>query len=380
MQTILFSFFCISIVMKLNTLLLFSFTLLIINSCSLYEPPADKMNLIHFDCQTSEVTIGVAAEFIDSIADVGVLMGSAVSVAGTKPEQFERYERLLKVVNPEELESMCFHENPVVRAYAFQGMLETAHQKAFGVFRQLLQDTTSVRTMYGCTMDERQIKVQVLDLFYGIPAFKAHYQPRIAEKVFADSVLLSLAKSGQLTSYYHLASVYPVKKHYEPLKTIISDGYSEEPMVGLANFQKKSDLPLFLEAFDRRKFYDRGSLDLDIALQIVFRFPHPDFIPKLRSVQDYFLQQENSISEVESMNFYLAVLRYSPSTISSFIENLNASPDGYSKSALLDGLWLAAQLNNNPEKRKFIPAIERNEWLNYILSHHQKLVVVSDLQ
>ncbi|WP_157472147.1 hypothetical protein [Neolewinella persica] len=291
---------------------------------------------------------------IDYIGQADAFMGNAVGIAGTKPDVYKSYEQVLKLASPDQLFELINDDRAAVRIYGFQGMVETNHPETFLAFKVLLPDTTTLATMGGCIMSSEHVNLLATNLLISEYSKREFYQLKGRDRIVFDSLILF---SGHLPLgrwTQPLESVVPIDQHYKAIKKLAHDSTSITARRGLANFEREADLDFLRSTFSMNESYD-----IDHAMEIISRFPHPSFLPFLEDVQVKILEPENSLYDVT--NFYLAVFHYPAEDIKPFLEVLNGYPEGVIKKEHQQSAWIAAQLNGDPTKQHLVKAITLDE-------------------
>jgi hypothetical protein len=89
-------------------------------------------------------------ELVREIADENIVMGGAVGVAGTEPDQWIRFEALSEKANEQEIIALTDHTNNTVKCYAFMALIDRKSNAFFPVLLKKLSDTGTTHTMFGC--------------------------------------------------------------------------------------------------------------------------------------------------------------------------------------------------------------------------------------
>lgn len=282
---------------------------------------------------------------IDGIGKSNYYMSAAVGITGSKPDEYKHYETIVDLATPQQLQKLILDDHPSVRIYGFQAMVETNHPKTFEAFKLICKDTTALGTMVGCFMSGDQLNSLAVNILENPYKKKHQFKLKGNEKIAFDSLLLFLDELPPQPWSHALSEIFPVEKHYCIVKEFAEEVPGYSATLSLANFQKEEDINLLREGFsfnDPSKY--RQTMD------IIFRFPHSSFLTYLKSVQEYLLGKH--AENYEFTEFYLAVFRYSPSEIQPFLMALKENSDSKTVSRHLQNAWIAAQLNNNPAKRK----------------------------
>ena len=89
----------------------------------------------------------------------------AVGYGATRSNAYELYSRLIEVAGDDELRALLAHESPVVRLYAFQGLIERGLDAA-PLIAALSETESFVDAQFGC-MGERmrvgELAKQIVD-------------------------------------------------------------------------------------------------------------------------------------------------------------------------------------------------------------------------
>jgi hypothetical protein len=101
--------------------------------------------------QTYPVTLRPQIKkIVEAIAEENVLKSKGVGIAGTRTEQWERFEKLQNEATAEELVELTDHPNAVVKCYAFQALVTRKQADVFSVLVEHLTDMATVNTFQGC--------------------------------------------------------------------------------------------------------------------------------------------------------------------------------------------------------------------------------------
>jgi len=348
--------------------------LALFNSCQEEQGKSEDIAIPTFTKNTSELVSGEAAEWVDCIAYGNVVMGSAVGVVGEKPDEYKYYEQLVRSASQEDLLKLTEHENVAVRTYAFSGMVASSHPKTFSTFKKLWQDTTQVSNMFGCSFGFGPANHLVYDELQAGSTVKTGYQLLQAEQKTLDSLLLFSDWNHSSPSPGDLSNLHPFPEHYEKVKSIATEFKDERAIIALAGWQKKRDIPLIKEMLKGTgisTYYGR-------SLYAVCRFPDEAFLPDLIRIQNSFLENPGRDGLRE---LYLAIFHYSPKTIGEFIDRIHTkipTEQEWKTTRHKSAIWLATQLNKNPQKKVFAPQYELDEWDEYILDYYKNLRILED--
>lgn len=233
---------------------------------------------------------------IKKIVQNGKLMGSAVGYAGTKPKQYEHYEKLLSKASDKDLETLTKHNSPVVRCYAFWGLRKRKVPNLFEIGLNHLNDTAVVSTLSGCIGGFDLVGDVILsELLYSL-----HKEKQKDKIEYLDSVLLYGDYSIGLVNSA-IAGVKSTDLHrYERIHELAKKG-NETAIITLAKFQKESDIPLIKRLNKNSPHY------FMVAVQ---KFPHQGFKPYLENYSKKILKEKRGHSSAAWRQFYLATAIY----------------------------------------------------------------------
>jgi hypothetical protein len=156
-------------------------------------------------------------------------------------DEYTTFDKLLKIATLAELEMLTNYPKANVRAYAFWGIRRTTRGSLFLLVKKHLQDTTIVRTQFGCTSSE--IKVGDFFIQFSLDSEDTNEIFSDQEMYELDSLLLynktslfygqyAIAHSGGLRFYTKI-------KEYALAKNPIA-------LVSLAKFKQEIDIPIIL--------------------------------------------------------------------------------------------------------------------------------------
>ena len=75
-----------------------------------------------------------------------------IGIGGAYPEQYARFERLTELLTEKQMLELTRHENPVVRVYAFKGLLNEKSEFVNEAIKILEKDTTKFSHGAGCML------------------------------------------------------------------------------------------------------------------------------------------------------------------------------------------------------------------------------------
>ena len=87
---------------------------------------------------------------IEGLIKADIVEERHIGIAGMYSKQFARYERLTELTNEKELLELTKHQSPIIRIYAFKGLLEKDSKLAEKAKNHLEIDSTEFRHAAGC--------------------------------------------------------------------------------------------------------------------------------------------------------------------------------------------------------------------------------------
>ena len=158
-----------------------------------------------------------------------------VGLTGDSSLQWARYETLLAKSSETELLHLCDNESPVVRSYAFQGLVEKKSSKIFDVLTKHIHDTSEFDRTMGCMVDPCYVSDFYLEQVGYFPYdSSSSYRITTQQREFLDSLMLygdeiMVRKSNynQLKFWsrqYMLEHLTHKDSYYNRLREIVSAG------------------------------------------------------------------------------------------------------------------------------------------------------------
>ena len=166
--------------------------------------------------------------------------------------QWERYEMLLSKGSKLELLRLCENKSPVVRSYAFQGLIEKKSSEIFDVLQKHIHDTGAFDRAMGCMVDPCYVSDFYLERVGYFPYDSSWYKITAQQREFLDSLMLfesevtlRMTNYNQImlrSRYFMLEHLSPKESYYNRLKEIVSAGVIEA-LPALAKFKTKTTFP-----------------------------------------------------------------------------------------------------------------------------------------
>ena len=93
-------------------------------------------------------------ELVAAIANANIIDSASVGYSGEQTVQYGRFELLYKSATLSECLALTYHENAVVRGYAFWGLAKKHYKDIEAVFDRFSDDKTIVLVFQGCLGDQ----------------------------------------------------------------------------------------------------------------------------------------------------------------------------------------------------------------------------------
>jgi hypothetical protein len=237
---------------------------------------------------------------VTDIAKDNVLMGSAVGIAGSRPEQWDRYVALRSMATDAELLALTSDTNTVVRCYAFQALVERNTIDLFPVALRHLSDTAAVHTLYGCLGGSQKVGDFMLGKISPRRSQDGNYVMSRSQWTIIDSLLLYENDNRLEARERLLITMKPLKEYYIPVRRLVTEEYNKTAIVALSKYRKQQDIFLIKELLN-----DANSQELGFGA--VTNFPDRSFYPFLeKALKDKI---ENSRDD-GLQELYYAIVQY----------------------------------------------------------------------
>ena len=128
-----------------------------------------------------------------------------IGFAGTKSEQYQKFQKLKSKASDEELRNLITHENPILKTCAYKSLIERKLIQPSEAFEDALQNNQSFTEMSGCTIMGTDICTQI---YFEIVNFYPESKREIKQM---DSLILFKMDENHFLQYMALKD----KKHEE---------------------------------------------------------------------------------------------------------------------------------------------------------------------
>lgn len=243
-------------------------------------------------------------KLVKKIAKKNELMGSSVYYGGTRPQQYDNFEKLKKTASQNELLELTNHPNGVVRCYAFWALTYDKSINLFPILLKHIYDYEVVHTQFGCLGSKEMVgdfliriaTPRVIDL-ESKKLDSIQFLKLDSVLIFSNSKLY--AKSRAINRAETSEFLYP------RLRKLVVENNDQSALVALAKYNKPEDIALILKIGKKSKSNEVGYFNIYRAIQ---EFPHPDFIPLLENNLNKTLDNTHYSSEWKEL--YKAIATY----------------------------------------------------------------------
>jgi len=221
---------------------------------------------------------------VNGIGKDNIVKSSGVGIAGTRTEQWNRYDSLSQNATTVELIALTDHKNGVVRCYAFQALLKRPDADYYAILLHHLNDTASVETFQGCIGSSSMVGDYFLDvvspsmwimgtdttIYNSEGEFTLSHQQQIE----IDSILIFDKEIFLASKYELLHTLQPNEKYYGRVREIAIEENSPVATLALSRFKKPADIGIIELLFKKEKteYY---------AAYCAREFPDDSFYPLL---------------------------------------------------------------------------------------------------
>lgn len=256
------------------------------------------------------------------------------------------------------------HHNAAIRAYAFEVLVKRGDPRYHNILYNSLNDTASFEILTSdtkCTDNVANYNVSLLTDIFGFSS--------IEDSLTLDSTLLHTPNMGHISHLKHIVDHPPIEEqYYNRLYEIYSTEGVSYILPKLCLYRReelKNEVIKCLLEKDENTNSDICNGDvfkekINIGLEAVAVWPHPDFIPTLIKIRDSgTLNKDNSNHKVRT--FYLALMAYddeqSYHIIEKTLKTSAENQDYYTYHEISFGA--AYKMNPKPRYKHFILSEEK---------------------
>jgi hypothetical protein len=251
---------------------------------------------------------------VKEMADYKMFEYKFVGLTADSSLQWARYETLLAKSSESELIHLCDNESPVVRSYAFQGLVEKKSSKIFDVLIKHIHDTSEFDRTTGCMVGPSYVTEFYLEQVGYFPYDStSKYKISTQQRNYLDSLMLYGDEIKlRMTNYnkirfssrdYMLEHLMNKETYYNRLKEIVLAGVIEA-LPALAKFKNSNDISIIKNIYEAE-----GLIGKDFVFDAITYFPHPDLFDIVEKEVTNDLLYDNYF-DGPSFRYYKALIQY----------------------------------------------------------------------
>lgn len=277
-------------------------------------------------------------KLVKEMADYKMFEYKFVGLTADSSLQWARYETLLAKSSESELLQLCENESPVVRSYAFQGLVEKNSSAIFEIMTKHISDTGEFDRTMGCMVDPCYVTDFYLEQIGYFPYDSStSYKITFQQREFLDSLMLYGDEIKlRMTNYnkirlrsrdYMLENLTHKDTYYNRLREIVLAGVIEA-LPALAKYKNPNDIAVIKNVYETE-----GLIGEDFVFDAIINFPHPDLFDIVEKEVTNDLRHDNYF-DGSSYKYYKALIQYKTS-----------------KTRELLALTLSKKVSDNQERR-----------------------------
>lgn len=225
-----------------------------------------------------------------------------VFLANQRLSQIRNFRDMTDRATVAEMLTLMKHESPVVRCYAFWGLLEQHYPQSF----ELLMDNIDDYENVGIFNDDDLVQYKVGDFLIMLMSEGkiVNYVKKMSaeeEKQLMD-YLLSNSDNQLDTRRQLILNLEPTENNYDKIRALAEKSKDASTLALLASYKKDSDLSLINNLFFKADKY--------AALKAIRSWPNPDFLPQLKEIQNEILGKKRGVSPNNLLMLYQALAQY----------------------------------------------------------------------
>lgn len=227
--------------------------------------------------------------------------------------QWARYETILANSTDDDLVQLCENVSPVVRSYAFMGLIEKKSPQIFEILLKHIKDTGKFDRVMGCMVNPCYVSDFYLEQVGYFPYDSTWYTISSQQREYLDSLMLfgpevtlrgKYYNAIELRSREHMLKTLLIKtSYYSRLREIVSEGVFEA-LPALATFKNPEDVSLI-----KQVYVNERPLGDEYVFDAIKNFPHPDLYDIIEREVKNDLRHDNSYDR-RQYKFYKALIQY----------------------------------------------------------------------
>lgn len=272
----------------------------------------------------------------EAIAKDGMYKSAGIGVAGTKPVQWNNFEKLKEVATNKELYILSNHSSSAVRCYSFQALAERKDPNTFKVLLEHLKDNQPIETFQGCILGSESVGDFFLDVvtpkYISLKAYKLTEKER--SKV--DSILIFDPDIELAAKSDRLQKIKPEPQYYQRIKTIYLSDNNPSALIALSKYQKDEDKELIISWLK-----NTDTKDQYYGLRAVRHFPDTSFFPYLNEIQQKEIKKPTGFNYSLIRMLYLTTVQYKDLKSKVLIQNTLSNAKNSTLKYHSEYIWLA---------------------------------------
>lgn len=231
-------------------------------------------------CKETSVSLN---KVVKEMAEYKMFEYKYVGLNAELSPQWARYETLLAKASESELLHLCDNESPVVRSYAFRGLVEKNSSKIFEVLTNHINDTSEFERTMGCMVDPCYVTDFYLEQVGYFPKDSSSYKITTQQRNFLDSLMLFGSEITLRTPNYNevrlrsrnfmLEQLTHTEIYYKRIREIVLADVIEA-LPALAKFKNPNDASIIKNVFE-----NEGLIGERFVFEAISIFPNPELFP-----------------------------------------------------------------------------------------------------
>jgi hypothetical protein len=251
---------------------------------------------------------------VREMAAYGIYEYPFVGLTAEPSLQWARYQQILNMCSDQDLVELCGNESPVVRCYAFQGLIDKGNSKVFDQVITHIHDTASFDKITGCMNDPCYVSDFYLEQVSYFPydtstcfRITAHQRNMLDSlMLYGDEIALRMVNVHLLSlrsRAYLLSNLSPKGKFCERLRTILDKGVTEA-LPALAKYRDTADINRIELVYNQQ-----GWPAMDFVFDAIINFPDPALFQIVENEVKNDLSHNNAFYATER-KYYKALSLY----------------------------------------------------------------------
>ena len=248
---------------------------------------------------------------VKEISDYKMFEYKFVGLTSKSSLQWLKYETLLAKSSESDLLHLCDNESPVVRSYAFLGLVEKRSTRIFDVLTNHIHDTGEFERTMGCMVDPCYVTDFYLEQVGYFPydsssSYKITNQQRNhldSLMLFGSEIILRMPNYNQIrlrSRNYMLEHLAQKETYYKRLREIVLAGVIEA-LPALAEFKNPNDASIIIKVSE-----NEGLIGERFVFEAISIFPDPDLFPIVEENIKNDLKNDNEFN----FRLYKALVQY----------------------------------------------------------------------